>query len=133
MTIIQLNADNTVEQLLEIADELPDDKLDTLVSRLLMMNAERRQPHLNGVETRLFQIINRGLPKEVQQRYDELHEKRLNETISPSEYDVLLTLVEQIEQLQAERLSALIELAQLRGITVKALMHSLGIKSPSYA
>lgn len=133
MSLIQLDSENAVEQIIEFANELPDDELEQLVSRLLMKNAERRQPHLSEEETRLMLTINRGLSSEERQRYLELHQKRVDETISPTEYQELLTLVERIETIQAERLGALIELAQIQKTTVKELMDRLQIKSPHYA
>lgn len=51
MPTIPLDAENAVDQLLEIAKPLPDDKLDTRTSLVFMLNAERKYPHLSSEET----------------------------------------------------------------------------------
>ena len=73
------------------------------------------------------------MPSEVRQRYTELNDKLHDETIAPEEYQELLTLIDQIELADAERLRYLIELAQLRNISVDVLMDQLGIRRPVYA
>jgi hypothetical protein len=83
-------------------------------------------------EAELLQRINQGLPPDVQQRYDELTAKRRAETLIPEEHQELLALVDHIEQADAERVRALIELAQLRNVSVTTLMAELGIRRPAY-
>lgn len=131
MSLIQLDSENAVEQIIEFANELPDDELEQLVSRLLMKNAERRQPHLSEEETRLMLTINRGLSSEERQRYLELHRKLEDETMNSEEQIAFLDLTHKVEKLDAERLSALLELSKIRGTTLSALMDTLGIKSPN--
>jgi len=50
-----------------------------------------------------------------------------NETISEREYEELLSLWQEVERRNVERLKALIELAKLRGVSVQELMRQLGI------
>jgi hypothetical protein len=54
-------------------------------------------------------------------------------TLSEAEQSELLSVIDQIELGDAERLGCLIELAQLRGVTLDALMKQLGIHAPAYA
>jgi hemerythrin-like domain-containing protein len=134
MSLVQIDTvdtENTVEQLVEVAESLPNDKLDTLMERLRKISAERRQPHLSKEETELFQIINRGLPREAQQRYVALRENLEDETMTQEEQTEFLALTAEIEKLDAERLKALVTLAKVRGTTLDTLMDSLGIKSPT--
>lgn len=56
--------------------------------------------------------------------------KRQVETIIPEEMEEVIQITDQIEQRDAQRLAALVELAQLRGATLDALMATLGIPPP---
>ena len=76
----------------------------------------------------MLERINQGLSPEAQQRYDELTAKRRAETLTPAEHRELLTSIDQIERADAERVHALIELAQLKNVSVDALMAELGIQ-----
>jgi hypothetical protein len=82
---------------------------------------------LSNTEAALLLRINQPIPAELQQRYDLLLAKRLAETLLPDEYNELLRFTGQIEALEARRLDALAELARLRGISLRAVMSSLGI------
>jgi hypothetical protein len=69
----------------------------------------------------------------IQQYYNELIAKREAETLTSDEHQNLLRLTEQIEKLQAQRIEYLADLAQIRGISLTALMENLGIKMSEYA
>ena len=73
------------------------------------------------------------MPQNVRQRYDVLSAKRRAETLTSEEHQELLTLIDRVEQADAERARALTDLAQLRKISVPALMAALGISPPDYA
>jgi 5'-deoxynucleotidase YfbR-like HD superfamily hydrolase len=60
-------------------------------------------------------------------RFNQLRRKLQNETISEREYEELLSLWQEVERRNVERLRALIELAKLRGVSVQELMRQLGI------
>ena len=74
--------------------------------------------------------INQGLPAQIQRRFDELVAKRQAKTITLEEMEELIQITDQIEQRDAQRLAALVELARLRGTTLDALMATLGIPPP---
>jgi hypothetical protein len=78
----------------------------------------------------LLQKIGEGLPDTVQARYNTLQQTLLAEEITPEEHNELLSLIDVVEQADADRLQALIELAQLRNITLDELMAQLGIQQP---
>jgi len=82
-------------------------------------------------EAQLLMKINRGVPFDLQRRYDELIEKRRAETLTPDEYAELLRLTAQMEQLNVERVESLCKLADLRKMSLTALMRELGIKAPA--
>ena len=133
MTTIPIEAQVSTEQLLRAVERLPPQELATFVAQVLALRAQRQAPHLGQVETGLLLQINQGLPIVVQRRFDELVAKRQAETITPDELQELITITDQIEQRDAQRLATLVELAQLRGTTVPELMDALGITPRRYA
>ncbi len=66
-------------------------------------------------------------------RYKELEQKRRDETLLADEHQELLALITQIEQMNAERIGYLGELAQMRNLSLRSLMKELGINRPAYA
>lgn len=131
MTTIPIEV--STEQLLRAVDRLPQHELETFVAQVVALRAQRAAPHLTQGETALLLQINSGLPADIQHRFDVLVAKRQAETITPDELHDLIQITDQIEQQDAQRLAALIDLAQLRQTTVPALMNALGIQPPSYA
>ncbi len=66
----------------------------------------------------------------IQKRYMELQTKLHHETISADEHQELLALIDRLELVDATRLQALLELAQLRQVSLQELMRQLGIHPP---
>lgn len=67
------------------------------------------------------------LPLQKQRRFDLLRGKLHAERLTQSEETELQNLWQNVEQMNAKRLEALIELSQKRGIHLRALMDELGI------
>lgn len=88
---------------------------------------------LPRAESELLLKINEGVPSDIQKRYNELIAKRQAETLTPDEYEELLRLTQQVENLEVRRVENLAELARLRGMSLTALMENLGIRPPAYA
>jgi hypothetical protein len=116
------------EELMHALQELETPELERIVSRLIVLKAERTAPHLPQKESELLLRINRGLPDGVAQRYRELIARRRAGVLSPGEYEELLRLTDQAEGLEADRLAHLAELARLRHTSLTALMDELGIQ-----
>ncbi len=85
---------------------------------------------LSQTRFELLTKIRQGIPADLQRRFDDLIGKRRGRTISQAEYEELLRLTEQIEDLDARRVEYLAELARLRETTVPALMKDLDLKTP---
>ena len=109
----------SIEELLDGAAQLDTPKLEHLFSEVGALLAKRRAPHLSRDEAALLQKINQGLPPDVQQRYDTLIEKRQEETLTSDEHQELITMNDQIEEADAERVKNLATLAQLRQVSIK--------------
>lgn len=119
-----------------LRDEAARDGLDTgaFVLNLLEKSVEltRREPqHLSQMEAELLQSINEGLPPEKWQRYQELVAKRRAKSLTAEEHRELIELSDSIEETNARRIGHLVELAQLRNISLESLMQNLGISPPS--
>jgi transcriptional regulator of met regulon len=94
--------------------------------------ANKQASRLSRIETELFLRINRNLTPEKQRRYDELKEKREDETLAESEHAELLQFVEEIQDIWADRLQAILELAKLRKISPQEMMRQLGVDPEKY-
>jgi len=89
-------------------------------------------PRLSKKETELFLRINRTLPENKQRLYEELTEKRIEETLTKKEHAELLRLIEELEQIWVERLQAIIDLARVRKISPREMMRQLGVDPEKY-
>jgi uncharacterized protein involved in type VI secretion and phage assembly len=78
-------------------------------------------------ETVLLGRINAGLSEHQARRLKSLDAQREEETLTPEEHAELLSLVDKSERLAVDRAEALVELARLRGVTVRSLMNDLGL------
>ncbi|MEP7339688.1 MAG: hypothetical protein ABI977_18260 [Acidobacteriota bacterium] len=88
---------------------------------------------INGSsESELLQQINQGFPAETWQRYHELIAKRQAEILTPEEHADLICLSDQIEKANAHRIGHLINLAQLRQVSLETVMEQIGIQAPRY-
>lgn len=115
------------EALLQEVSQFSDAALDHFFDQILRLRAERRAPHLSEQETELLLKINTPLPEPTWKRYATLYAKMRAGSISKTEHAELLKLIDVVEMDNAERIGHLIELANLRGTTLEALMQSLGI------
>jgi hypothetical protein len=116
------------EQLLNAALQMPQEEFEQFVTRIFSIKARERAPVLSEREAELLQKIYQSIPPAMQQRMNELIEKRQSHTISEAELGELINLTDQVELFDAERLKYLIELAHLRNVTLRDLIQQLGIK-----
>jgi hypothetical protein len=120
-----------LEALLSGVAQLETTDLEKFAERVNLLLAQRKVPSLPALEVDLLKQINRGLPEDIQQRYDDLRSKLKAETITPKEHQELLELVDIVEQADADRLQSLIELSRLRQVSLPELMQQLGIHPPA--
>lgn len=130
MASVEVRSRLSLEELLKGVAQLDPRELEQLIARLLVLRAQRVAPSLVDQEAELLEKINQGLSPEAQQRYDALTAKRRAESLTPEEHEELLASIDRIESSDAERVQALLALAQLRKISVEALMAELGIRPP---
>ena len=133
MSTIEIRSQVSLDELLNGVAQLETPELEHFISQVLTLRAKRGAPCLAKEEAALLEKINQGLLPDVQRRYDELTDKRRAEILASEEHRELLALIDHIERTDAERVQALAELAELRKVSVTALMAQLGICPPDYA
>ncbi|HMV47512.1 MAG TPA: STAS/SEC14 domain-containing protein [Blastocatellia bacterium] len=122
-----------VDEVLNSIAQLKTNELEDFADQVLALRARRRAPSMPKAEAELLQKINQGLPQADWQRYHELNDKLHEEAITDEEHAEFLQLVDRIELADAERLRHLIELANIRNVSVEALMDLFGLRRQTYA
>jgi len=133
MTIVKVETELTTDNLLKAVGQLNKHEIEQFVSQVINLRAQRLVHRLSQDEAQFIVKINQGVPAEVQKRYDELIDKRGDESLSSEEYSELLRLTDQIENLEAQRMQYLSELAHYRKVSLTELMENMGIQPPAYA
>lgn len=83
---------------------------------------------LSAEETQLFDTINKGFAPEFWDHLKTLNEKRRNAALSESELQELISMTDQMELVNLQRMKALVELAEFRGADIDDLMEQLGLR-----
>jgi hypothetical protein len=122
----------SLDELIKAANQLNETDLDRLLQQVVALRTQRKAHVLIAEEAQLLGEINQGVPAELRTQYQALRAKRETETLTETEYSTLIELSKQIEQFSANRLEALVKLAQLRQVSLTELMESLGIQPVSY-
>jgi hypothetical protein len=122
----------SIDELIKAADGLDASDLDLLLQQVVFLRARRKTPVLPAEEAQLLLKINQGIPADLLANYQVLRKKREAETLTDAEYDRLIQLSTEIEQIGVQRLEALARLAQLRQVSIIDLMATLGIQPMSY-
>ncbi len=133
MAIVKVETELSTDRLLKAVGQLNKSELEQFVSQVINLRAQRFVHSLSQTEARLIVKINQGLSPEVQKRYDELIDKRREESLGSDEYYELLRLTDQIENLEARRMEYLSELARYRKVSLTEVMGNMGIHPPAYA
>lgn len=121
------------EQIISAVSHLSLPELKQVLDSLLALQAERNAPRLSAAESALLVRVNQGLPSDLRERIATLRGRREDEVITDTEYEELTRLTDRAEEIHADRMAALVELAQLRGVSLPILMDQLGIHFPEHA
>jgi hypothetical protein len=119
------------QEIFHAIEQLPSTELDDLFIQVLQLRAQRQLPTQVLTESELLRTINVTIPSALQDRFNELVTKRQSLIITEEELDELITITDQSEQLNAQRITALTQLAQLRNQSLPQIMKALGIQTPS--
>ena len=123
----------SASKLVQMAEQLSPAELDRLAQEVATLRGRRNAPLLSADESALFVTINQRLSEADRQRLAHLGEHRYREELTPEEHRELLELQQRLEALHANRMKALAQLAQLRGVTLANLLTQLGIQFPDHA
>jgi hypothetical protein len=108
---------------------------DRYAFQLLAENLQQNLPdaaHLSAAESELLERINIGLSAEEWRQYHALIARRRARQLDQQAQQELIALSDRLEKANAERIEALVKLAQLRHTSLEALMDELGIHPPTY-
>lgn len=118
----------SLDELITAATQLNETDLDKRYQQIVALRTQRKAHMLMpSVESQLLDKINQGVPIEFRSQYDALRAKLKADTIAEEEHEQLIELSKRIEQFSADRLAAMVNLAQLRQVSLAELMESLGI------
>ncbi len=113
------------QRAIALLEQLPGESLARAVKFLEALSHEALQESEttpSASETALLEIIQRRLPPEDQKRLAYLRQRNEAEEITDTEHQELLVYIDRVEQLDVERASALIKLAQLRQVDLVVLI-----------
>ena len=103
-------------------------ELERLARELDAIITRKKTAQIGQRESQLVQLINHTiLTTDQRQKYGLLMDKLEQESITEEERQEFLELVAEDEQLRNDRVKYLVELAQLRNISLTKLMADLGL------
>lgn len=127
-------ADSNIQSLIGGFSEMPLQDLESFIRELNALVIRKRAVDKEKRDKFLLLKINQSiLPEQIMEHYIFLQEKMEVESLSDTEYKELMTLVTKEEKIRNKRFQYLLELSQLRGISLTELMHNLGLNILNYA
>ena len=120
------------QTLLKDFSQMPLDEIERFAQSLNALITQKKSTDKTYQDRVLLKKINQTVLGEIKtKRYQLLVQKMEMETISDLEYNEFMQLAENEEAIRYERLKYLVELAQLRSITLPQLMDNLGLNRPA--
>jgi hypothetical protein len=134
MEKIQMHVENTIPSLLGGFSEMPLKDLEHFIRELNALANRKRLLDKGKQDKILLRKINETILTEpLMERYISLQEKMEVDNLSDTEYQELLNLVDKEEKIRNKRFQYLLELSQLRGISLTDLMNNLGLNILNHA
>lgn len=128
MATLLIKTKVTVDDFVEVAEHLSAAELKQLARRLLHIQACRKAPNLSQREAELIEGITQSGTFAQQARYHDLNMQLERRSLTQDEQNELHQLIAQSEAQTVQRLSLLVELAQLRRVSLFTVMKQLRIK-----
>lgn len=134
MEALSISRPTNALSLLPNMAELPVSELEVYLIEISAL-IRRKQTTDNKVRERVLldKITQTVLSKKKTQRYQELVEKLEFETMTDAEHAEFMRLATQEEKLRNQRVKCLLELAQLRALSLPQLMKDLGLNKAQNA
>ncbi|MBK8566246.1 MAG: hypothetical protein IPN76_23620 [Saprospiraceae bacterium] len=109
------------KEMVKNLDNLDTNSLEKLAGKIGKVVALRKQPTKSEREAQLVKFIKQKIPSSLLKYKNELYEKMEDNTITEKEMEDLHTVVNYLEELNAERIVLIGELAKLRNTDVKVV------------
>jgi hypothetical protein len=110
------------QRLQTLVETLPEESLLQAESLLIQLNLSIALADQSSQEAPLLAIIQRRLPPQEQARLNTLRQRSADETITETEHQELIAFIDPIEQMDADRVEAMIQLAQLRKVDLNTII-----------
>jgi len=113
------------QKVMQLVEQLPEESLSEVIELLSNLLRQTRQSQLlisSSSEEFLLQVIDRRLLPDDQARLDYLREQNESADITEAEHQELLAFVSRVENEDAERAAAILQLAQIRKVDVLSLI-----------
>lgn len=121
-----------MEEILDGISNLDTPDLEVFLQEVAHLLAKRKTKTLPKRESELLLKINESmLTADEQTLYDQLYERLQAENITEEEHHQLMELIQRRERRGVEKLTYVVELSQLRKVSLKDLMDNLGISALS--
>jgi hypothetical protein len=134
MKNISMPSGSTLQHLLGGFDEMPLKDIEYFIRELNALATRKRSADKGKRDKYLLRKINEAiLPELTLEHYISLQEQMEVGHISAIAYQELLRIVAQEEKIRNKRFQYLLELSQLRGVSLVALMQELGLNTRNYA
>lgn len=134
MEKMSIQAESPIQSLLGGFSEMPLKDLEYFIRELNALAIRKRFSDKEKRDKFLLRKINESvLPDTAMAHYIYLQEKMELEKLPDAEYQELLSLVDKEEKIRNKRFQYLLELSQLRGISLTELMNHLGLNILNYA
>lgn len=127
MATVEIKTKVTFQDLLSGVEQLSKKDLEQFLENVLKIRAKKNTSVLSKKETELLKKINVSIPEETRKRFEVLKEKRELGTLTESENQEAVKIIDLMEIQQVERLTALLELSKLKNIPFRELGLKLGI------
>lgn len=133
MSVLHIKTKLEFNELLKVVEQLEPLELEKITTKIISLKAKRKATNYSKQESEIILKINQGIPKNIQQHFNDLQTKRQTKTLNTEGQQELIELSKKIEQQDADRIKLIAQLAKLQGVTLNDVMKSLGITRPEYA
>lgn len=132
MPVLQPKITIDLNDILQLVAQLETPELEQFSQKISLLFAERKIELLPTKEIELLKKTRLCLSASKQQQYDTLAPKIENRTANLQEQEQFLELNKETEALNLKRMKALIELSQIRNVSLDELMLQLEL-TPTHA
>lgn len=107
------------KEMVKNLDKLDTNSLEKLAGKIGKVVALRKQPTKSEREAQLVRMIKQKIPASLLKYKNELYEKMEDSSITEKEMEDLHTVINYLEELNAERILLIGELSKLRSVDIK--------------